>query len=294
MSLKFLPLILFVAFAAWIITSKKPSTVLNPINKEGKITVTASFYPLYFFTKEITGERVKVINLTKAGSEPHDFEPSTKDIRTIENSKLLIVNGNTFESWLPQFGEQISQENTQILKVGENPDPHLWLDPVLAQNQVEMINSKLREIDPTNATFYQTNSRTLIQKLIELDGEFKAGLSKCEKNKIITSHGAFAYLAQRYNLRQVSIQGLNPDGDPSPAKIAEAAKLAKENGINYIFFETLVSPKIAETIAKEIGAKTLVLNPIEGLNEAEEQSGQNYLSIQRENLANLRLALNCQ
>ncbi len=294
MSLKFLPLILFVVFTAWIITSKKPDSVTSPISKEDKITITASFYPLYFFSKEITGDRAEVINLTKAGSEPHDFEPSTKDIRNIENSKLLIVNGNTFESWLPQFGEQISQENTQILKVGESPDPHLWLDPVLAQNQVEMINAKLQEIDPTNATFYQTNSKMLIQKLAELDSEFRTGLSKCEKNKIITSHGAFAYLAQRYNLRQVSIQGLNPDGDPSPAKIAETAKLAKENGINYIFFETLVSPKIAETIAKEIGAKTLVLNPIEGLNETEEQNGQDYFSIQRSNLANLRLALNCQ
>lgn len=267
---------------------------LAQVTEQNQMTVTTSFYPLYFFTKEIVGDKVEVINLTKTGNEPHDYEPSPRDIKIMENSKLLVVNGNSFESWLAEFGEQIGQTDTQILRVAENSDPHLWLDPVLAQEQVRLITVKLQEIDPSNAVFYEKNSKILIQKLVELDAEFRTGLSECKENKIITSHSAFAYLAERYGLRQISIQGLNPDEDSSPAKIAATIDLVKENQIKYVFTETLVSPKIAETIAKESGAKILVFNPIEGLSEAEEKSGQDYFSIHKANLASLRLALECK
>ncbi len=275
--------------------------------QDNKTLITTSFYPLYFLTKEITGDRAEVINLTKTGGEPHDYEPSTKDIMTIENSQLLIVNGAFFESWLGKFDNEINTNNKQILKVAENladlkfeedgileTDSHVWLDPVLAQKEVELINEKLKEIDPNNTKNYQENTEKLLQKLAELDNEFKLGLANCQNDKVITSHAAFAYLAKRYGFEQIAIQGLNPDEDPSPAKIAATTKLARENNISYIFFETLVSPKISETIAKEIGAGTLVFNPIEGLSDEEEQSGENYFSIQRENLTSLRLALNCQ
>lgn len=275
--------------------------------QDNKILITASFYPLYFLTKEIAGDRAEVVNLTKTGGEPHDYEPSTRDIATIENSQLLIVNGAFFESWLDKFDKEISADNKQILKVAESladlnfeengvteTDAHVWLDPVLAQKEVELISEKLKAIDPNNAEIYQENTEKLLQKLVELNNEFKLGLANCQNDRIITSHAAFAYLAKRYDFEQIAIQGLNPDEDPSPAKIAATTKLAKENNVRYIFFETLVSPKISETIAKEIGAGTLVFNPIEGLSDEEEQGGKNYFSIQRENLANLRLALDCK
>lgn len=275
--------------------------------QDNKILITTSFYPLYFLTKEITGDRAEVVNLTKTGGEPHDYEPSTRDIQEIENSQLLIVNGAFFESWLSKFDNEINSGNKQILKVAENfadlkfeqngateTDAHVWLDPVLAQKEVELISDKLKAIDQENGEIYQENTKELLQKLAELDNEFKLGLANCENDKVITSHAAFAYLAKRYGFEQIAIQGLNPDEDPSPAKIAATTKLARENNIRHIFFETLVSPKISETIAKEIGAGTLVFNPIEGLSNEEEQRGKNYFSIQRENLANLRLALNCQ
>lgn len=275
--------------------------------KENKILITTSFYPLYFLTKEITGDSAEVINLTKTGGEPHDYEPNTKDIMTIENSQLLIVNGAFFESWLSKFDNEINPNNKQILKVAENladlkfeedgtleTDAHVWLDPVLAQKEVELINEKLKAIDPSNAEIYQENAEKLLQKLTDLHNGFKLGLANCQNDKVITSHAAFAYLAKRYGFQQIAIQGLNPDEDPSPAKIAATTKLARKNKVRHIFFETLVSPKISKTIAKEIGAETLVFNPIEGLSIEEEQSGKNYFSIQRENLANLRLALNCQ
>lgn len=277
------------------------------IKKNNKILITTSFYPLYFFTKEIGGDKAEVINLTKTGGEPHDFEPSTKDIATIEKSRLLVVNGAFFENWLDKFSNELSDNQVEVLEVAENlanlksaennnqeVDAHVWLDPFLAQTEVLLISAKLQEIDPANAVFYQEKSKQLVKNLSELDDEFRAGLNNCQKNKIITSHAAFAYMAKRYGFEQIAIQGLNPDEDPSPTKIVTATKLAKENDINYIFFETLVSPKISETIAKEVGAKTLVFNPIEGLSDGEEQSGKNYFSIQRENLANLRLALACE
>lgn len=275
--------------------------------KQNKIVITTSFYPLYFFAKEIVGDKAEVVNLTKAGIEPHDFEPSTKDLQIIENSQLLLVNGALFEGWLDKFSTQLINSQVEVLRVAENlsdlqvenngqkkTDPHIWLDPVLAIEQIKMISSKLQSIDPKNGSFYEQSGQQLIAELQELDQEFKDSLTHCQKDKIITSHAAFAYLARRYGFEQIAIQGLNPDEEPSPSKIAATTKLARELGINYIFFETLVSPKIAQTIAAEVGAKTLVFNPLEGLTPEEEMSGKNYFSIQRENLVNLSLALSCQ
>ena len=296
---------------------QKNQTTKEVKSDEKKLQVSTSFYPLYFFTKEITQDRAEVINLTKTGAEPHDFEPSPKDILTIEQSQLLIVNGNFFESWLDKFDEEISKQGVKIIKVTENLatikglghhhdeeeheeeeeemfDPHVWLDPVLAQSQVELINQELQAVDPDNASFYQANTTVLLQQLDDLHQTFTNQLQNCQNQEIITSHAAFAYMAERYGFEQIAIQGLNPDQDPSPAEIAAISNLAKSKQINYIFFETLVSPKIAQTIAQEIGAKTLLFNPLEGLTREEEALGQNYFTIQKTNLKNLSLALNCQ
>ncbi len=296
-------LIAVIAIKAFLILVNR-NEIDQKQKENNKILITASFYPLYFFSQEIAGNQAEVINLTKTGVEPHEFEPSTKDLLTLNKSQLLIVNGLSFESWLEEFAREPENQHLEILKTAEGltaleheqklTDPHVWLDPVLAQAQVKVITQKLKEIDAINSNFYEQNQEKLITELQKLDQEFKSGLANCQKNKIITSHAAFAYLAKRYNFEQIAIQGLNPEEDPSPQKIATAAKLAKEHKLNYIFFETLVSPKIAQTIAKETGASTLVFNPIEGLNKEDEINGKNYFSIQRENLANLRLALNCQ
>ena len=320
-SLSLIAFIFLVGSGIWLYTNHKP---LQKEAETNNLFITTSFYPLYFLTKEIAGEKAEVINLTKTGGEPHDYEPSTKDIMSIENSQLLIVNGAFFESWLDKFSDEINSKQTKVLKVAEGlaslkgvghdhgeenheeenheeedheeeqTDPHVWLDPVLVQTQVNIITAKLKEIDASNTNYYEQNQQKLISELQKLDQEFIQGLSACKQHKIVTSHAAFAYLAKRYGFEQIAIQGLNPDEDPSPAKIAATAELARENKINYIFFETLVSPKIAQTIAAEVGAKTLVFNPLEGLTPEDEVSGKNYFSIQRENLANLRLALNCQ
>lgn len=275
--------------------------------KQNKTKVVASFYPLYFFAREIGKEHIQISNITPAGSEPHDYEPITDDIRQIEESNLLIINGAGFEPWINKLQNDLVNTHIKVISAAENitaldleekgqkmTDPHIWLDPVLAKQVVKTITDALIAIDSAHTSSYNTNSLILQEKLTNLDRAFTQGVKNCKQKHIVTSHAAFGYLAARYELEQVSIQGIVPDEDPSPQNLAEISKFAKTNSIQYIFFETLVSPRLADTIAKETGAKTLMLNPLEGLTDEEQRDGVNYFSIQRENLANLRIALECQ
>lgn len=173
-------------------------------------------------------------------------------------------------------------------------DPHIWLDPVLAAQIVEAIRDRFIAADPTHAAAYRANAAAYTQELEALDAEYRSGLAVCRIRDAVASHAAFRYLAARYNLMILPIAGISPDDEPSPRAMAEIATIAKEKGITHIFFETLLSPKLAETIAREIGAQTLVFNPIEGLTHEEAARGETYLSLMRTNLANLRTALACQ
>ncbi len=266
----------------------------SPDKQNGKIDVVASFYPMYFFTKEIGGDKINVKNITPTGTEPHEFEPRTYDIAQIENSKLLVINGVGLEPWADKISKQLK---TKVVVASEGLttalDPHIWLDPVLAQEQVKKIEAALSEIDPTNKGYYEINSKTLQEKLDTLDKSFQTSLSNCKQRNIITSHTAFGYLATRYELRQIAISGISPDQEPSPKQMTNIIKLTKQGNIKYIFFETLVSPRLAETIAEEAHAETLVLNPLEGLTNEEQLAGEDYFSIQNKNLENLKIALEC-
>jgi len=283
----------------------KRTTQSNAQNK--KIQVVASFYPLYFFASQIGGDKVEVANITPAGAEPHDYEPSTQDIAHIEKASVLILNGGGLEAWGDKVQEDLRDKNVNIVvaadglvtqevqEEGESmKDPHVWLDPVLAKKEVQKITQAFVKVDPANTTLYQANAKTLENKLDSLNQSFKTGLQSCQQENIVTSHAAFGYIASRYGLKQVSISGLSPDQEPSPKQLADVAKFAKENNVKYIFFETLISPKLSETIAKEVGAKTIVLNPLEGLTSDEQSAGKDYLSIQQDNLASLRVALECK
>jgi zinc transport system substrate-binding protein len=268
-----------------------------------QIQVLTSFYPLYFFTSQIAGSHAEVLNLTPAGVEPHDFELSVKDVARIQDSALLIVNGYGFEPWSGKIKEELNKR-TVFLSVadtipddtpeGESPDPHIWLSPRIASDQVTSIAAALVNTDPSHENEYRTNARELKKKLTELDADFRAGLAHCSAKTFIAAHDAFGRLAKEYGLTQKSIAGLSPDAEPSARQLAELAKFAKDNNVKYIFFESLVSPKLAETLAKEVGAETLVLNPLEGLTEEELKEGKDYFSVMRENLKNLRLALECK
>jgi zinc transport system substrate-binding protein len=170
-------------------------------------------------------------------------------------------------------------------------DPHIWLDPVNAQAIVTGICTAVSEIDPDNANFYADNANAYNAQLDALHNDFAAAFASATSREIITSHAAFGYLANRYGLKQVAIMGLTPDAEPTPERMAQIINHVRNNGIKYIFFETLVSPKLSEVIAAESGAQTLVLNPIEGLTDQEIAQGEDYISVMRMNLQNLKYAL---
>jgi zinc transport system substrate-binding protein len=294
--------IVFVGILTLVINNAQKPTV-----QSSKLQVTTSFYPLYFFSSQIGGEKANVVNITPAGAEPHDYEPTAQDIAQIENSKLLVLNGGGLEAWGTNIEKNIDPQKTTIVIAGQDltnqkvlengqnvTDPHVWLSPQLAKEMVDKITVSFIAVDPTNTEFYQANANTLKTKLDNLDSEYKQGLSSCSEKNIITSHAAFGYLATSYGLNQVSITGLSPDAEPSPAQLADIVKFAKANNVKYIFFESLISPKLANTIATEVGAKTLVLNPIEGLSNDEISQGNNYLTEMQNNLTNLRTALQCK
>ena len=298
-----------IAFGLAKKTGKKPGPDGNPLQTEGqKIKIMASFYPLAHFAENIGGSFVEVSNITPSGAEPHEYEPTARQIAEVYNAKMLIINGNGVDAWAEKIQSDLESRAVAVVKMSDRLDslknnggdeegqydPHFWLDPILAQKEVDIIAEALIKIDPARAKEYNQNRDNFKKQLADLDGEYKTGLAACKQNTIVTSHNAFNYLASRYNLHTLYILGLSTEEEPSPKTIAEVADAAKSKGIKYIFFETLVDPKLSETIAKEIGAQTLVLNPIEGLNNEEIEAGKNYISVMKDNLANLKLALACQ
>jgi zinc transport system substrate-binding protein len=283
------------------------NNIYKPATQSSKLQITASFYPLYYFSQQIAGDKANVINITPAGAEPHDYEPTAQDIAQIENSKLLILDGTGLEAWGSSIKQNLNPKNTVVLTVGDGIinqkvmedgqeviDPHIWQSPPIDRQIVDKITQALIQIDPVNSSYYQTNADALKVKLDNLDAQYKQGLANCSENNIITSHAAFGYLATAYGLNQVSIAGLSPDAEPSPQQLADIVKFAKANNVKYIFFESLVSPKLSDTIATEVGAKTLVLNPIEGLTNDEIAQGKTYFTEMQNNLTNLRIALQCK
>lgn len=298
--------ICFIALSAAIFALSNRNTTDKKLFKD-KIQVTASFYPLWYFATQIGGDKVEVKNITPAGLEPHDYEPTVKDIVYIQKSNLLIVHGGNFEPWFAKIKQNISGK-TKYVEVGndlsktniadkneQTQDPHTWLDPIFAKLEAERIMQSLAQYaDPVHAQYYQVNYNKLAEKFAQLDASYRKGLAHCMQKDFVTSHAAFAYLAQEYGLHQVSIAGLSPDEEPSSKKLAEIADYAKKNTIKYIFSERLVNTKFSETIANEAGAKTLVLDPLEGLSDDDIKQGRNYFTVMGDNLRNLQKALQCK
>jgi zinc transport system substrate-binding protein len=267
-----------------------------------KMQVMATFYPLYDFAKQVGGDRIDVTNVTPAGSEPHDYEPTPRQLVSAQQAGVFIYNGAGFEPWVAKFlpeykGTKVAGGSGMELRQGDEAsgkDPHYWLDPVLAQRVVNTIRDGLGQADPVNAQYYTQRAGEYNAKLADLDNDIKSGLSSCKQRTVITSHDAFGYFGTRYNLKVVPIAGLDPEQEPSPAKLAELSDVIRQESIQYVFFEKLVSPKLAETLAAETGAKTAVFDTIEGVTDEDQQQGKDYIALQRENLANLRTALSCQ
>ena len=261
----------------------------GPSSSHGKEKVVAAFYPLAFAAKEIGDGNVDVINLTPAGAEPHDLEVSPRDVADVRTADLVLLLGHGFQ---PQL-EDAAGGGKKVLRLLDTPglnrfpngDPHVWLDPLRYALIVKRIGTALHA---------SAQAERLVARLRALDLEYRRGLAHCARREIVTSHEAFAYLGQRYGLRQIAITGLSPEAEPAPQDLRNVVELVRRTHATTIFFETLVSPRIAETVARETGAKTAVLNPIEGLKPGEEQRGEDYFSIMRSNLAHLRVALGCR
>ncbi|HYB41086.1 MAG TPA: metal ABC transporter substrate-binding protein [Candidatus Methylomirabilis sp.] len=279
----------------------------------GTPLVVTSFYPLYDFTRQIAGKSAEVVELVPPGVEPHDWEPSPRDLTRIREARLFIYNGAGLEPWVDRLSLDGRSEAPSMVRASEGlpllvaqmppgtpeqasipSDPHVWLDPVLAQSIVETIRAALEKADPANSARYGDGARALTARLQTLDQAYATGLADCARREIVTSHAAFGYLARRYGLTVVPVMGLAPESEPTPARLAAIARFAREHKVKYIFFETLVGPRLAETLAREIGAQPLVFNPIEGLTRDEQAAGKDYVALMEDNLANLRTALECK
>ncbi|MEG0855971.1 MAG: metal ABC transporter substrate-binding protein [Terrisporobacter sp.] len=269
------------------------------INNQGKIKIYTSIYPLYDLTSKIGGDKVDVINLVPAGTEPHDWEISSSDIVNLEKADMLIYNGAGIESWSEKVISTIENKEIIFVKTSQgldihkghkdnkshgHNDPHTWLSVENAKEEMENIKDALVKKDPNNADYYEKNYETYAKKFDNLDKKYEDTLNPIKNKSIIVAHEAFGYLCDEYDIKQVAIEGLTPDSEPDPAKMTEIIKFAKDNKISTIFFEELVSPKVAETIAKEVGAKTEVLNPLEGLSEESIKNGEDYFSVMEDNL----------
>jgi zinc transport system substrate-binding protein len=289
----------------------------NPTDSSGRLSVVASYYPLYDFVRQVGGDKVSVTNITPSGSEPHDYEPPAKTLANAQGADVFIYNGGIMEPWTDTFlddykrtviraskgitlapGEEHGHDQTEPETEGHEDedikDPHFWLDPVLAQKIVNNIREGLSKADPGNKDYYAERAAAYSAKLAQLDKDFRTGLQACVQETIVASHAAFSYVAKRYGFSVESIAGLNPEEEPSTTRLAELSDHVTKESINYVFFESLVSPRLADTIAQETGAQTLVLDPLEGLSNEDQKQGKDYVSVQRENLANLRTALACE
>ena len=255
----------------------------------GQTKIVAAFYPLAFAAETIGGNHVEVANLTPAGAEPHDLEIAPNDVGRIRSADLVLLLGRGFQPQVEDAagrGERVLRLlDTPGLRVRSNGDPHVWLDPLRFTLLVKRIGSALDRPDA---------AEKLVDRLHVLDGEYRRGLAHCKRRTIVTSHEAFAYLSERYGLRQVAITGLNPEAEPTPRDLGEVIETVRRTGATTVFGETLLSRRLADTVARETGARTAVLNPIEGLTSNEANRGQDYFTLMRANLGELRRGLGCR
>jgi zinc transport system substrate-binding protein len=270
---------------------------------------------MYDFAVKLGGDKVNVTNMVPAGTEPHDWEPTAADIVGLENAAVFIYNGAGMEHWAEDILESLQNKSLITVEASkgislmeghhdhdeeeaedhedeeESFDPHVWLSPVNAKAEMENIKNAFAQADPDNKDYYEANYAKYAAELDVLDKEFSDTLSSLPNKDVIVAHQAFGYLCAAYGLNQVPIEGLSPDSEPDPARVAEIIDFAKEHDVKVIFFEELVSPKVAETIASAIGAKAEMLNPLEGLGDEELAAGDDYFSVMRQNLEALKAAL---
>lgn len=265
------------------------SGVAGAVSKQ---SVVAAFYPVAYAVQRVGGDRVDVTNLPPAGAEPHDLELTPDEIDEILDASLVVDLGHGFQPAIEKAAEQRDGPTVSLLRAGTK-DPHIWLDPVRMEAIVRTVQRELTRIDPKGRAEYARNAERFLSDLAALNTRYAEGLASCRRKVIVTGHEAFGYLAQRYGLRQEGVAGLSPDAEPDAKRLGQLADLIKRLGVTVVYTEDLVSPRIAETLAREAGVKTETLNPLEGLTDAELEHGANYVTVMDQNLAKLRNGLGC-
>jgi zinc transport system substrate-binding protein len=263
------------------------------------VDVVAAFYPLAWAAEEVGGGDVTVTDLTPPGTEPHDLELTPDQVDDVLDADVVVVIGDGFQPAVEGAADSRDGTTVELLEalppgeLAEN-DPHVWLDPVLMVDVVTEIEAALVEADPDHEADYRRNAEAVRGELDALDGAFRNGLADCERDLVVTAHDAFGYLTDRYGLRQEGVAGISPDAEPDARRLAELADLAREEGVTTVFTEELVSPEIAETLAREAGGlQTDVLDPLESLSDDNRDAGADYLSVMEANLTRLQEALGC-
>ncbi len=265
--------------------------------------VVAAMYPFAFVAEQVGGSFVDVDNLTSPGVEPHDIELAPRQVGAVQDADVVIFEKN-FQPAVDDAIDQADRGKDDTVDVSdivtELPatedgagaiDPHTWLDPKNMVTVTNAVAETLSTADPAHAKAFRANAETLVAQLDDLDTSFETGLRTCERRTIVTSHAAFAYLADRYDLTQVPIAGIDPSSEPSPRDLADITQMVRAEGITTVFTEELVSPAVARTVAKETGATTATLDPIEGLGDR--TSDQTYLTLMQRNLTAIRAANSC-
>ncbi|MDP8978105.1 MAG: zinc ABC transporter substrate-binding protein [Actinomycetota bacterium] len=272
----------------------------------GRLEVVASFYPLAEAARQVGGERVAVANLTPTGAEPHDLELSPRQTRQVLEADLAVVMGRGFQ---PAVEEAARRRRAPTLRVlgelslppagstggehGGGRDPHVWLDPVLMGEVVDEVAAALSRADPAHQDGYLARADAYAARLERLDAAYDRALTGCRRRVLVTSHEAFGWLAERYGLRERAIAGLSPEAEPDPRRLARLARLVSRTGTTTVYTETLVSPEVAQSLAREAGVDTAVLNPLEGLTDEQLARGDDYLTVMRDNLRLLERSLGC-
>lgn len=280
-------------------------------NSDAKLRVVVGFYPLQYIAEQLGGDHVEVENVTKPGAEPHDLELAPRDVGDIEQAGLVLY----LKDFQPALDAAVAETNSDnaldvssAAKLEEHAaeeteaheghdhtdsglDPHFWLDPTRLAAVADEVATRMADLDPDNATTYQANATKLTGELTALDSDFTAGLATCQNKNLVTSHAAFGYLAERYGLVQESVNGIDPTQEPSAAQLAALTSFVREHKVSTIYTETLVSPAIADTLAAETGAKTAVLDPLEGLTA--DDPNADYQSVMKTNLATLKTGQSC-
>lgn len=286
------------------------------VSPKKDIQVVTTFYPVYEFTKQVVGEEADVSLLVKAGTEPHDFEPSAKNIAEIQEADVFVYENENMETWVSDVLKSVDEKKVDVIKATEGMlllpggeeeeedhdhgeeghhhdyDPHVWLSPARAISLVETIRDRLVAKYPEKKDVFEKNAAAYIEKLDALHADYQTTLSGAKQKYFVTQHTAFAYLALDYGLKQVSITGVSADQEPTPARLAELTKYIKQYGIKYIYFEENASKAVAETLSKETGVELAVLNPLESLTDEAVKNGADYISVMKDNLKALEKTTN--